>query len=235
MLPRVHGSALFTRGETQSLGTVALGTPRDKQRVDGLFGEVSNRFMLHYYFPPYSVGEVRPIRGPGRREIGHGCLAERSVERVIPPEDRFPYTVRVISDITESNGSSSMASVCGGTLARRRSSAACRYRSRLRLEASGRRLSVYLLANGAWVAQIVREPTGRSVDVLGATAAKHARLEQADGHCTLASNLAAQSGTVASTNIPCQIIARLTDVGFPQYDLRRFRFDRCGSLRRVFP
>jgi polyribonucleotide nucleotidyltransferase len=116
VLPRVHGSALFTRGETQSLATVALGTPRDKQRVDGLFGEVSNRFMLHYYFPSYSVGEVRPIRGPGRREIGHGCLAERSVERVIPPEDRFPYTIRVISDITESNGSSSMASVCSATL-----------------------------------------------------------------------------------------------------------------------
>jgi polyribonucleotide nucleotidyltransferase len=116
VLPRVHGSALFTRGETQSLGTVALGTPRDKQRVDGLFGEVSNRFMLHYYFPSYSVGEVRPIRGPGRREIGHGCLAERSVERVIPPEDRFPYTIRIISDITESNGSSSMATVCSATL-----------------------------------------------------------------------------------------------------------------------
>jgi polyribonucleotide nucleotidyltransferase len=117
VLPRVHGSALFTRGETQSLGTVALGTPRDQQRVDGLFGEVSNRFMLHYYFPSYSVGEVRPIRGPGRREIGHGCLAERSVERVIPPEDRFPYTIRIISDITESNGSSSMATVCSATLA----------------------------------------------------------------------------------------------------------------------
>jgi polyribonucleotide nucleotidyltransferase len=117
VLPRVHGSALFTRGETQSLGTIALGTPRDKQRTDGLFGEMSNRFMLHYYFPSYSVGEVRPIRGPGRREIGHGCLAERSVERVIPPEDRFPYTIRVISDITESNGSSSMATVCSATLA----------------------------------------------------------------------------------------------------------------------
>ncbi len=116
VLPRVHGSALFTRGETQSLATVALGTPRDKQRVDGLFGEVSNRFMLHYYFPSYSVGEVRPIRGPGRREIGHGCLAERSVERIIPAEERFPYTIRIISDITESNGSSSMASVCSATL-----------------------------------------------------------------------------------------------------------------------
>jgi polyribonucleotide nucleotidyltransferase len=116
VLPRVHGSALFTRGETQSLGTVVLGTPRDQQRVDGLFGEISNRFMLHYYFPSYSVGEVRPIRGPGRREIGHGCLAERSVERVLPPPEKFPYTIRMISDITESNGSSSMASVCNATL-----------------------------------------------------------------------------------------------------------------------
>jgi len=117
VLPRVHGSALFTRGETQSLATVTLGTPRDQQRVDGLFGETSNRFMLHYYFPSFSVGEVRPIRGPGRREIGHGCLAERSVERIIPPPERFPYTIRMISDIMESNGSSSMASVCSATLA----------------------------------------------------------------------------------------------------------------------
>ncbi|MGE3313539.1 MAG: polyribonucleotide nucleotidyltransferase [Planctomycetaceae bacterium] len=116
ILPRVHGSALFTRGETQSLATVALGTSRDKQRTDGLFGETSDRFMLHYYFPSYSVGEVRPIRGPGRREIGHGCLAERSVASVLPAEEKFPYTIRVISDITESNGSSSMASVCSATL-----------------------------------------------------------------------------------------------------------------------
>lgn len=116
ILPRVHGSALFTRGETQSLATVALGTPRDQQRVDGLFEEHSERFMLHYYFPPFSVGEVRPIRGPGRREIGHGCLAERSVAPVLPPEEKFPYTIRVISDIMESNGSSSMASVCSATL-----------------------------------------------------------------------------------------------------------------------
>ncbi len=116
VLPRVHGSALFTRGETQSLATVTLGTSRDKQRADGLFGETSQRFMLHYYFPSYSVGEVRPIRGPGRREIGHGALAERSVEPVLPPQDKFPYTIRVISDITESNGSSSMASVCSATL-----------------------------------------------------------------------------------------------------------------------
>lgn len=115
-LPRVHGSALFTRGETQSLATVTLGTTRDQQRNDGLFGEFSDRFMLHYYFPSFSVGECRPIRGPGRREIGHGCLAERSVASVIPSDEKFPYTIRVISDILESNGSSSMASVCSATL-----------------------------------------------------------------------------------------------------------------------
>ena len=116
VLPRVHGSALFTRGETQSLATVALGTSRDQQRVDGLFEEESHRFMLHYYFPSFSVGEVRPIRGPGRREIGHGALAERSVLPVLPPQEKFPYTIRVLSDIMESNGSSSMASVCSATL-----------------------------------------------------------------------------------------------------------------------
>jgi polyribonucleotide nucleotidyltransferase len=116
VLPRVHGSALFTRGETQSLATVTLGTVRDTQRVDGLFEEYSKRFMLDYNFPPYSVGECRPIRGPGRREIGHGALAERSVQSVVPPEEKFPYTIRVISDIMESNGSSSMASVCSATL-----------------------------------------------------------------------------------------------------------------------
>ncbi len=116
MLPRVHGSALFTRGETQSLATVTLGTARDTQRVDGLFDEVQKRFMLDYNFPSYSVGECRPIRGPGRREIGHGALAERSVQSVIPAEEKFPYTIRVISDIMESNGSSSMASVCSATL-----------------------------------------------------------------------------------------------------------------------
>lgn len=116
VLPRVHGSAVFTRGETQSLATVTLGTARDQQRVDGLFEEVSERFMLHYYFPSFSVGEVRPIRGPGRREIGHGMLAQRSVEPVLPSESKFPYTMRVISDILESNGSSSMASVCSATL-----------------------------------------------------------------------------------------------------------------------
>ncbi len=115
-LPRVHGSALFTRGETQSLATVTLGTTRDQQKSDGLFGEDAQRFMLHYYFPSFSVGECRPIRGPGRREIGHGCLAERSVAPVIPASEKFPYTIRVISDILESNGSSSMASVCSATL-----------------------------------------------------------------------------------------------------------------------
>ena len=116
VLPRVHGSALFTRGETQSLCTVTLGTVRDAQKIDGIFPEFSKRFMLDYYFPPYSVGECRPIRGPGRREIGHGALAERSVQWVLPSDEKFPYTIRVISDITESNGSSSMASVCSATL-----------------------------------------------------------------------------------------------------------------------
>ena len=117
LLPRVHGSALFQRGETQALVTVALGTARDEQRVDGLMDEYSKKFMLDYNFPSFSVGECRPIRGPGRREIGHGCLAERSVAPVLPSAEDFPYTVRVISDILESNGSSSMASVCGATLA----------------------------------------------------------------------------------------------------------------------
>ncbi len=117
LLPRVHGSAMFQRGETQSLITVTLGTARDEQRVDGLIAEYSKKFMLDYNFPSFSVGECRPIRGPGRREIGHGCLAERSVAPVLPAAEDFPYTIRVISDITESNGSSSMASVCGATLA----------------------------------------------------------------------------------------------------------------------
>ncbi|MDA7979560.1 MAG: polyribonucleotide nucleotidyltransferase [Pirellulales bacterium] len=116
ILPRVHGSAVFQRGETQALVTVTLGTSRDEQRVDGLFEEYSKKFMLDYNFPPFSVGECRPIRGPGRREIGHGALAERSVKPVLPDPMEFPYTVRVISDILESNGSSSMASVCGATL-----------------------------------------------------------------------------------------------------------------------
>jgi polyribonucleotide nucleotidyltransferase len=116
VLPRVHGSAVFQRGETQALVTVVLGTARDEQRVDGLIDEYSKKFMLDYNFPPFSVGETKQIRGPGRREIGHGMLAERSVKSVLPEPDEFPYTIRVISDILESNGSSSMASVCGATL-----------------------------------------------------------------------------------------------------------------------
>jgi polyribonucleotide nucleotidyltransferase len=116
VLPRTHGSAIFQRGETQALVTTTLGTPSDEQRVEGLAEEYSKKFMLDYNFPPFSVGECRPIRGPGRREIGHGALAERSLKAVIPSPDKFPYTVRVVSDIMESNGSSSMASVCGGTL-----------------------------------------------------------------------------------------------------------------------
>jgi polyribonucleotide nucleotidyltransferase len=117
ILPRTHGSALFTRGETQALVTVTLGTIRDAQIIDGLLEEYTQNFTLHYNFPPFSVGEIRPIRGPGRREIGHGALAERALEAVRPPDDEFAYTVRLVSDITESNGSSSMASVCGGALA----------------------------------------------------------------------------------------------------------------------
>jgi polyribonucleotide nucleotidyltransferase len=118
VLPRVHGSALFTRGETQSLATATLGTKDDMQRLDLLFEEDTfKRFMLHYNFPPFSVGEVKFLRGPGRREIGHGALAERAVANLIPPESEFPYAVRVVSDILESNGSSSMASVCGASLA----------------------------------------------------------------------------------------------------------------------
>jgi len=117
VLPRTHGSSVFQRGETQSLVSITLGTSRDEQRVDGLGDEYSKKFMLDYNFPSFSVGECRPIRGPGRREIGHGALAERSVNPVMPAQDVFPYTVRVISEILESNGSSSMASVCGATLA----------------------------------------------------------------------------------------------------------------------
>jgi polyribonucleotide nucleotidyltransferase len=116
LLPRVHGSALFQRGETQALVTTTLGTSSDEQRVDGIMDEYSKKFMLDYNFPPFSVGECKPIRGPGRREIGHGALAERSLKSVIPGPEKFPYTIRVVSDILESNGSSSMASVCGGTL-----------------------------------------------------------------------------------------------------------------------
>ena len=117
VLPRTHGSSLFTRGETQAMVSITLGTIRDAQIIDGLLDEYSQSFTVHYNFPPFSVGEIRPIRGPGRREIGHGVLAERALMQVRPPEDEFAYTVRVVSDITESNGSSSMASVCGGTLA----------------------------------------------------------------------------------------------------------------------
>ena len=117
ILPRTHGSALFTRGETQSLVSVTLGTIRDAQIIDGLLDEYAQSFTLHYNFPPFSVGEVRPVRGPGRREIGHGALAEKALEAVRPPDEEFAYTIRIVSDITESNGSSSMASVCGGTLA----------------------------------------------------------------------------------------------------------------------
>jgi polyribonucleotide nucleotidyltransferase len=118
VLPRTHGSALFTRGETQALVTVTLGTKDDEQRIEMFdLSQTSKRFMLHYNFPPFSVGEVGFMRGAGRREIGHGALAERSIAAVIPDDKTFPYTLRVVSDILESNGSSSMASVCGGTLA----------------------------------------------------------------------------------------------------------------------
>ncbi len=117
LLPRTHGSALFTRGETQALVTATLGTSDDIQKIDIMEGESSKRFLLHYNFPPFSVGETGFMRGPGRREVGHGALAERSILPVVPAEDKFPYTIRIVSDILESNGSSSMASVCGGILA----------------------------------------------------------------------------------------------------------------------
>jgi polyribonucleotide nucleotidyltransferase len=117
VLPRTHGSALFTRGETQALAVATLGTSADEQKVDALIGEYYKRFMLHYNFPPFSVGEVKMLRSPGRREIGHGALAERAIQAVLPSEEEFPYTIRVVSEILESNGSSSMATVCGGTLA----------------------------------------------------------------------------------------------------------------------
>jgi len=118
VLPRPHGSALFTRGQTQALAVTTLGTVSDEQRIDSIdvLEETSKSFMLHYNFPPFSVGEVRRFRGPGRREIGHGMLAERALQPLLPPYDEFPYTIRVVSDILESNGSSSMASVCGGSL-----------------------------------------------------------------------------------------------------------------------
>ncbi|MCB2225148.1 MAG: polyribonucleotide nucleotidyltransferase [Desulfarculaceae bacterium] len=117
LLPRTHGSALFTRGETQAIVTTTLGTSGDEQRIESVTKEDSFRdFLLHYNFPPFCVGEARMLRGPGRREIGHGALARRSLQKVLPAKDGFPYTIRVVSDITESNGSSSMASVCGGSL-----------------------------------------------------------------------------------------------------------------------
>ena len=116
-LPRVHGSAMFQRGETQAVVTATLGTSQDEQKLDTLEGFSFKRFLLHYNFPPYSVGEVKFLRSPGRREIGHGALAERALDRLLPDSEAFPYTVRIVSEITESNGSSSMASVCGATLA----------------------------------------------------------------------------------------------------------------------
>lgn len=117
ILPRTHGSALFTRGETQSLSVTTLGSGSDEQKIDALEGEQLKRFMLHYNFPPFSVGETGPNRGPGRREVGHGALAERALKAVVPSAEEFPYTIRLVSEILESNGSSSMASVCAGTLA----------------------------------------------------------------------------------------------------------------------
>jgi polyribonucleotide nucleotidyltransferase len=116
LLPRAHGSALFTRGETQALVAATLGTGDDEQIIDALTGEWTKRFMLHYNFPPFCTGEVKPMRGSSRREIGHGALAERSIARMVPSEADFPYTIRIVSEILESNGSSSMASVCGATL-----------------------------------------------------------------------------------------------------------------------
>jgi len=117
VLPRTHGSAIFTRGQTQTIAVATLGTVEDEQIVDNIEGKTKKRFMLHYNFPPFSVGEASPLRGTGRREMGHGALAERSIAPVLPKAEEFPYTVRVVSDILESNGSTSMASVCGGTLA----------------------------------------------------------------------------------------------------------------------
>src|SRR5208283_5427124 len=116
VLPRTHGSAIFTRGETQALVTTTLGTGEDMQRLERFEGEAKKRFMLHYNFPPFSVGEVAFLRGAGRREIGHGALAERALSGVLPTEESWPYAMRVVSDILESNGSSSMATVCGASL-----------------------------------------------------------------------------------------------------------------------
>jgi polyribonucleotide nucleotidyltransferase len=116
VLPRVHGSALFQRGETQAIVTTTLGTSQDEQKIDGLMGESWKRFYLHYNFPPFSTGETKPMRGPGRREIGHGALAERAIARLLPGKEQFPYTIRIVSETLESNGSSSMAAVCGGCM-----------------------------------------------------------------------------------------------------------------------
>ncbi len=119
LLPRAHGSSLFTRGQTQALGTVTLGTARDEQRIDSIDvqQEVTKSFMLHYNFPPFSTGEAKPIRGTSRREIGHGALAERAIQPLLPAFDEFPYTIRIVSEVLESNGSSSMATVCAASLA----------------------------------------------------------------------------------------------------------------------
>jgi polyribonucleotide nucleotidyltransferase len=117
LLSRTHGSAVFTRGETQALAVTTLGTPSDEQKIETLVGETFKAFMLHYNFPPYSVGETRMIRGPGRREIGHGALAERAIAQVLPSAEEFPYTIRIVSEILSSNGSSSMATICGASMA----------------------------------------------------------------------------------------------------------------------
>src|SRR5690625_4083914 len=117
ILPRAHGSGLFTRGQTQALSVCTLGSLSEHQFLDGIDLEETKRFMHHYNFPQYSVGETGPIRGPGRREIGHGALGERALEKVLPTTEEFPYTIRVVSEVLESNGSSSQASICGGTLA----------------------------------------------------------------------------------------------------------------------
>ncbi len=116
-VPRVHGSGIFTRGQTQVFTAATLGSTSDAQRLDGIVALEDKRYMHFYNFPPYSVGETRPMRGPGRREIGHGLLAERALKAVLPPKEEFPYTLRLMSEVLESNGSSSMASVCGSTLA----------------------------------------------------------------------------------------------------------------------
>jgi len=116
ILPRTHGSSLFTRGETQALVTTTLGTSQDAQHIEGIIADVEKTFLLHYNFPPFSTGEVKPLRGASRRETGHGHLAERAIARVLPGPKDFPYTIRIVSEILESNGSSSMASVCGGIL-----------------------------------------------------------------------------------------------------------------------